>query len=165
MNKLLLATAATLCGSLVLAGPAGAACAVTVSYNDDGSANTSLDLDFGDDYASKRFTSPTTTNFTPGMQVYFTGATAYGGCGDYTLYVDGVSDHSFDTCTPGWQAQPITRKIPGSSITIRVADTDGSFYTGIIFNVDTSRSGASTITQNYSSITGELMWRIGLACT
>lgn len=157
-RRLVVLGAAVLCGSLTLAGPANALCTVTSAW-DDGSANTTLDLDYFDDTASKQFTLPVTATVNTGAWVGMS-ATAYGGCGSYVLLVNGTPDHTFNTCQPGWQSQRLTTPVASTVVTIGVADTDGTWLTGILFDVDTNRGGRSTMTQNGSSVSGELMWRL-----
>lgn len=163
----LIAVAGLLSGSMLLAGPAGAACQLTVDSYDDGGADTTLDMDYSDDYAYKYFNSPASPGrFITGMDVYLSGS-GYGGCGNYQLYVNGAADHTFNTCTVGWQQQRITATVAGTTtLSIRVADIDGNWNTGIVWDIDTDFNGSHTTAHANSVYTsGELMWRIGAVCT
>lgn len=162
-RRFMIAVAGALSGVLVLAGPAGATCIGGIASYDDGSAEATLDLDYGDDYASKTFTAAATVEFTTGMYVVFS-ASSYGGCGSYALSVNGTYDHSFDTCTPGWQAQPITVALLSPTVSIAVTDIDGTWATGIYFDVDTNNGGYSYMYANGVNRSGELIWRIAGAC-
>lgn len=166
-RRLIVVGAGVLSGSLLLAGPAAAACQLTIDSYDDGSANTTLDMDYSDDYASKTLNSPSAPGrFTSGMTVYLAG-TGYGGCGNYQLYVNGSATHTFNTCAVGWQQQTITGIVAGTtSLTIRVADIDGNWNTGILWSIDTNFNGSHTSAHaNGVYTTGELMWRVGAVCT
>ena len=163
-RRLLLVVAGVAAGSLVLAGPAGAVCRLTVASHDDGSAEATLDLDYNDDEARTYFNRPSAPNtFVTGMTVILSGS-AYGGCGRYALYVNDLLDHTFDTCASGWQQQLITGRLADSTVKIEVKDDDGDWTTGIYFDVDTGHNGFSVMNANGSPQSGELMWRIGFVC-
>jgi len=164
-RRAMLVTATAAFASLLLAGPANAAC-VAAAWDDDGTAETTHDHDYVDDTSRKTLTLATRPILPSAASLTMAG-TSYGGCGEYQLLVNGTLDHTFYGCG-AWNTQPVNPLLlqPGANV-FEVLDTDWTWDTGILFSVDTSHSGNSVMIANGIPKTGELMWRLSvtaLAC-
>jgi hypothetical protein len=174
-RRLVVVTGAVLSATLAFANPASAAC---YSRNDDGSMERALDLDFNDDSASATLNSGVIVDAsgtgTATLSVY---GQAYGcnGTNGNALLVNGTLAASFDACTIWptsyyWYGSLTFRAalLHAGANTFQIIDTSTSWSDGVLLGVDSnSFTGRSSMTQNGTPVTGELMWELytpGLVC-
>jgi hypothetical protein len=167
-RRFLVVVAAVTGSTLVFAGPASATC---YSRTDDGSAERTLDFDFNDDSATKTLNTGPIVDLTHSATASLSmEGQAYGcnGTNGNALLVNGTLAASFDACTiwPTSYSWDGTINFPAALLhsganTFQLIDTSTSWSDGVYLGVDSNTfAGTSSMTQNGTPITGELIWQL-----